>query len=85
MLATTIARLRKDLKLYFDKVVAGREILIVPGGDGDEDAVVIMSLHDYNALVETGYLLKDELNRARLLESIKQLNEGNTVGYDPTV
>jgi antitoxin YefM len=83
MLATTLARLQKDLKLYLDRVISGREVLIVPQGDGEDDAVVIMSLHDYNALVETGYLLNDEANRARLLDSIKQLNEDDTVGYNP--
>ena len=39
-------------------------------------AVVIISLDDYESLVETSYLLKVPRNAQRLLESIKENEEG---------
>ncbi len=41
-----------------------------------DTAVVIMSLDDYESLVETSYLLKSPKNAIRLFESIKELEEG---------
>ncbi len=39
-------------------------------------AVVMMSLDDYESLTETAYLLKSPRNARRLLESIKEIEEG---------
>lgn len=39
-------------------------------------AVVIISLEDYESLIETSYLLKSPRNARRLLESIHELEEG---------
>jgi len=39
-------------------------------------AVVIMSLEDYESLLETSYLLKSPRNATRLLESMRELEEG---------
>jgi antitoxin YefM len=41
------------------------------------DAVVMMSLEDYEALNETAYLLHSPRNTKRLLESIEELEKGN--------
>ncbi len=41
-----------------------------------DKAVVIMSLDDYESLVETTNLLRSPRNARRLLESIKELEEG---------
>ena len=40
------------------------------------DAVVMMSLEDYEALNETAYLLHSPKNTRRLLESIEELEKG---------
>ncbi len=40
------------------------------------DAVVMMSLEDYEALNETAYLLHSPKNTKRLLESIEELEKG---------
>ena len=43
------------------------------------DAVVMMSLEDYESMRETTYLLRSPKNARRLLESIQQLEEGRGV------
>jgi antitoxin YefM len=41
-----------------------------------DKAVVMMSLEDYESLLETCYLLKSPRNARRILESIKEIEEG---------
>jgi len=41
-----------------------------------DQAVVMMSLADYEALEETAYLLRSPENAGRLRDAIKQLREG---------
>jgi len=62
-LAKTIRRVCRD----HDPVVITRK---------REDSVVMMSLEDYESLTATAYLLRNSRNARRLLESIKELEEG---------
>ena len=82
MQAVTISALRKNMKEYFDVVTRSMDILIVPRNEED-DAVVIISSKEYNSLKETEYLLSTEANRNRLLESMKQGNNNETIPYNP--
>ena len=56
MQAVSISQLRRNIKKYLNEVAQPGNILIVPG-NSEDDAVVIMSLKDYNSLSETGHLL----------------------------
>jgi antitoxin YefM len=80
MKAVTITSLRRDMKEYFDYVSKSLEVIIIPRNK-DNDAVVIMSIQEYNALKETEYLLSTKANIIRLQASINQISEGKTVPY----
>ena len=72
MKAISISSLRKGMKEYFDYLTKSMGVIIVPRNK-DEDAIVIMSIKEYNALKETEYLLSTETNRKRLHDSMSQL------------
>jgi antitoxin YefM len=71
---------RKNLKSVMDKVVADRSEAIITRRNGE--AVVMVSLSEWNSIVETEYLLSSPENARRLRESIAQLDRGELVEHD---
>lgn len=73
---------RNKLKNVLDQVVGDADYTIITRRDS-EDAVV-MSLDQFNGLMETVHLLKSPANAAHLSKSIKQYREGSTEQHELT-
>lgn len=74
MKAITYTAARESLAATMDKVCEDRDPVIITRKR--DQAVVMMSLEEYEALEETAYLLKSPANARRLLESVRQLEQG---------
>ena len=68
---------RNNLKKIFDDVYHNYEDVVVNRKNGEN--VVIISLDKYNSMNETEYLLHSPANRRHLLDSLRQLDEGEVV------
>ena len=74
MNATTYTDLRQNLKTYLDKVIQDNEPLVVTRKN--DANVVLISVNEYNSLVETNYLLSNQANAEHLKKSIEQHKTG---------
>jgi antitoxin YefM len=77
MTALTYTAARENLAATMNKVCENHEPVIITRNR--DQAVVMMSLEDYNALEETAYLTRSPANARRLLESIRSLEKGKGI------
>lgn len=77
MTAITYTAARENLASTMDKVCLDHDPVIITRNR--DQAVVMLSLEDYESLQETAYLLRSPTNAKRLIASIESLNSGRTV------
>jgi len=76
----TYSDTRANLKEVMDRVVADRAPVVVTRKRGE--AVVMVSLADWNAMEATLHLMSSPANAARLNEAIQQLEAGDGTPRD---
>jgi len=80
MIAANFTEFRTNLKNFLDRVEANNETLIIKRGSGK--GTVMISMDEYNSIMETVHLLSSKINADRLYESIRQMKEGNIITED---
>ena len=73
----TYTAARENLASTMDRVCADHDPVIITRNR--DQAVVMVSLDDYESLQETAYLLRSPANAKRLLDSIESLNQGKNL------
>ena len=77
MIAANYSEFRTGLKSYLDSVEDDNETLIIKRKSGK--GTVMISLDEYNSIMETLHLLSSKKNADRLYESIQQMKAGKTI------
>ncbi len=80
MIAANFTEFRTELKKFLDNVENNHETLVIKRKSGK--GTVMISLDEYNSIMETVHLLSSKANADRLYESIQQMKKGDTVNHD---
>ncbi len=80
MIAANYSEFRKLMKHYLDFVEDNNETLIIKRGTGKGS--VLISLEEYNSIMESMHQLSSKKNAERLSESIDQMQSGDRVQHD---
>jgi antitoxin YefM len=80
MKAANFTEFRTKLKQYLDDVETNNETLIIKRGSGH--GAVLISLDEFNSILETVHILSSKPNADRLYESIQQMKSGQTFQKD---
>lgn len=75
MIVANYTELRTGLKGFLESVEQDNETLIIKRRVGK--GVVLISLKEYNSIMETMHLLCSRKNADRLFESIEQMKKGS--------
>lgn len=76
MVVTNMTDFRNNMKKYLDQITQDHETVIM--SRSNDQAVVMISLEEYNSIQETQYLLSTKANREHLLRSIEE-SSGSTI------
>ncbi len=76
MIAANFTEFRTSLKGFLDSVENDKETLIIKRKTGK--GAVMISLDEYNSIMETLHLLSSQKNATRLYESIEQMKSGKS-------
>jgi antitoxin YefM len=75
--AVSYSDLRQNLKSFMDKVYNDHDPLIITRKNNEN--LVLISIDEYNSLMETNYLLSNEANAEHLKKSIEQYESGKFI------
>ena len=78
--AITYSEARQNLADTMNRVCDHHEPVIITRQKSP--SVVMMSLEDYNSIMETAYLLRSPANASRLRESLIAANTGATTAHE---
>jgi antitoxin YefM len=79
MEAISYTAARENLASTMDKVCSEHAPVVITRNR--DQAVVMLSLEDYQALEETAYLLRSPANARRLIEAIHALETGKGIAH----
>ena len=74
MIVANYTEFRTGLKNFLDNVEFNNETLVIKRGSGK--GTVLISLDEYNSIMETLHILSSKKNAKRLFESIDQMKTG---------
>ena len=74
MQITTYSNFRQNLKTFLDNVFVNHDPLFITITNGEN--IVVLSKTDYESLTETLHLLGNSNNAKRLMDGIKEFEEG---------
>lgn len=77
MIATNFSELRADLKSILDSVEENNETVVIKRNSGK--GAIIISIDEYNSMMETMHLLTSKKNSDRIFESIDQLKNKKVI------
>lgn len=78
MKSISVSNFRTHLKTHLDEVSENSEIIVIPRNSKEEDAIVVMSITEYNSIKETEYLMSSKNNRKKLEKSLLESQNGKT-------
>ena len=81
MRTANYTELRNNLKVYLDSVIDDSEPLIV--NRSGNNAVVIISLDEYNAIRETEYIMSSPETMAAIRKGEDELKRGEVYSQNP--
>lgn len=71
--------LRQNLKKVFDQISDTKDACLITRRNGKN--MIMLSQEDYDSLEETAYLMRSPANLRMLQESLKDIEEGNTIPF----
>jgi antitoxin YefM len=80
MQAVSYSEARQGLKNFMDEACSNHEPILITRRKSE--SVVLLSLEDYESLMESEYLLSSPANAARLMQSIQEAKSGKRTSLD---
>lgn len=80
MQAITYSEARHALKNVMDEACINHEPILITRRKGEN--VVLLSLEDYESIMESEYLLSNPVNASRLMQSLEEAKSGKRLSMD---